>query len=129
MRSRVAMLAVAVACGPAPAPEHPSVAAQLVRLADTDGDGKVSAAEFEAGRLPGDDSPSADTDGNGTISAIELEQWFLRTNPTKAQQRAQRTNGQGLAPSNPARGPAAGPRGPAPRDAPGRDSPPPRGTP
>jgi hypothetical protein len=127
MSPRLPLLALVVSCSPAPAPEHPSVTAQLVRLADTNGDGQVSAAEFEAGRLPGDDSPTADTNGDGVVSPVELEQWFLQTNPTKAQQRAQRANGQGLAPRNPARGPATGPRGPTPGEAPG--GPPHRGAP
>ena len=127
------LLILLAGCGSTASPTHASVTQQLVKLADTDGDGTVSAAEFEAGRLPGDTSPTADRNGDGTVSPVELEQWFLSTNPTKAQQAAQRAN-KGDGPDN-ARplgpGPVgAGPDGPRPPQGPpparGAKAPPPR---
>ncbi len=107
-----ALLALAACTGPEPA--HPALAARLVALADTDGDGVVTTAEFDAGRLPGDTSPGPDTDGDGILGPVELERWFLQTSPPEVQQAAQRANRGpdrrgGGPPSGPARPPSASP--------------------
>lgn len=68
---------------PVAPPRYPEIAARIVARVDADGDGVVSAAEYEAVALPDEPMDPWDEDGDGALSLREVERQFLEANPAE----------------------------------------------
>lgn len=70
------------AAPPAPTLKYPEITAAILARVDTDGDGRVSAAEY--GKVGLEDVPLAtfDVDRDGSLSAVEVEASFLKESPS-----------------------------------------------
>lgn len=74
------LLVLLGACGsgrPASPLRYPELTARVMKAVDADGDGRVSAAEYEAVALPDQPIRTYDLDGDGSLSAVELERSWL----------------------------------------------------
>lgn len=74
------LLAWMLACDPgAPASplRYPELTARVMKAVDADGDGRVSAAEYEAVALPDQPLATYDLDADGSLSAVELERSWV----------------------------------------------------
>ena len=67
------MIWLLLGCVAAPVPQYPEVTAGLMARVDLDGDGEISAVEFEGLALPDEMMGAFDEDGDGVLSVVEVE--------------------------------------------------------
>jgi len=84
-RQSLAALGLALGCGVSPSSgpgseAHPT--APLLALIDADGDGSISALEFDVVAEDPDDFETADLDGDGALGLGELTRMLWRINPS-----------------------------------------------
>jgi len=68
--------------GGAPAPDHPDVVAALMARVDTDGDGVVSAAEYQRVAFADDPMETYDADGDKVLRPYEIESMLRDASPS-----------------------------------------------